>query len=121
MKQCEYNPLTDNAEEMIADWIEPPTESAPDVSGLPWCEIKGRESISPGMSRLYEAVFPGDAQPIWTVSAEEHLVDVVTSGQTLKLTVPATESAGWTISLQLQDAEDAYAPDAMEIKVVSLL
>lgn len=128
LSQCDYNPATDNAELMIADYFEPKIEPVPDAPLLP-CRINGRETIRGGMRRKYSAVFY-DAlgeitqlpQPVWSVSADVDAVAWTVAEGVLELYIPEdTLVPGSVITLTVADADGAYAPAEMNVEVVELL
>lgn len=129
LKQCEYNPATDNADLMIADYIAQVIPPAP-APGLLVCEIDGRYSIRCDTSRVYRPIFyeqdgvtvDSSVIPQWTVQTTSSVVQYVVNGSDLTLSVSDDTSAeGEIITITLCDVAGLYAPISMQVEVIGLL
>lgn len=128
LSQGEYNPATDNAELMIANYFEPKVAPDPEEPLLP-CLINGRDTIRGGMSRTYEAVFYDESGEItsgsvavWNVSADSDAVAWSADGSTLTLTLQDDGlPVGSVITITVTDADGVYATAEMQVEVIGLL
>lgn len=126
LSQCEYNPATDNADLMIADYFDPKVtpDSAQDL--LP-CLINGRETIREGMNRKYNVVFydatgeiTSEPEAVWSVDSDVVHHEVVDG--VLQLYLPeGALPIGAIITLTATDAVGSYAAAEMKVEVIGLL
>lgn len=125
LSQCEYNPDTDRADLMIADYFEPNKKA--DAGELLPCLINGRETIREGMTRRYHAVFYNadgeittEPEAVWTVHSDAvrpHVADGV-----LQIDLPeGSLDVGSRFTVCLTDADGVYAAAEMEVEVIGLL
>lgn len=134
LTQHEYNPATDNAELMIADYIPVPappdddTSRGGDTQDGSRAVISGRETVPSGMSRKYTVEFvddtgPASVQPeaVWSVIAQEGSVEYHTDGNTLALQVSSHCVPSTEIVLVAADPGGVFAPAHFVVKVVDLL
>ena len=134
LTQGTYNPLTDNAELMIADYVEPGAD-APEPPAPPTpllvCSVRGRDRLMAGMGpRPYEAVFYGEdgasevtgQSAVWSVEVphdHQEYVSWEARGETLMLS--ATEQAdGCRITLLLKDVLGQYRTARLDVEVTTL-
>ena len=127
LKQCEYNPVTDNAELMLADYFDLPELIV--SQDLLTCEIEGKDNIRCGRSRTYRPVFytknnevTDAVVPVWTMTCDNPLVVGSVTDVDYVLTVADDDSVdGSVVQLTLQDADNLYAPTTMKVEVSALL
>lgn len=128
VKQCEYNPGTDNAELMIADYFEPTITPPPEEPLLP-CRINGRDTIRGGMRRVYHAVFYNaqgeiaeEPAAVWSVACGSNAAQWNAQGTSLELYLPEDSlPEGSVITLSVCDTEGAYRPAELQVEVIGLL
>lgn len=128
VKQCEYNPGTDNAELMIADYFEPKVTPDPEEPLLP-CRINGRDTIRGGIGRTYNVVFydalgeiTAEPTAVWTVSTDSDAVKWNANGGTLELYLPdGALPEGSIITISVADTDGAYEAAEMQVEVIDLL
>lgn len=131
VEQTEYNPLTDNAELMIADYFD--TGSASDVEkdsdDKLICSIDGRQTIREGFSRLYTATFydangtetSDGITAIWEAHAPNGTITLEPDGHTAKLTLVEGAVTGDRIEITVKDEEGNYAPAVFYVEVIEFL
>lgn len=125
LKQCEYNPVTDNAELMIADYFDAGAHA--DETGLLTCSISGRGTIRKGTSRTYTATFldasgadASDAvECVWTV--DESKMSAVVDGNTVRVTLDGDADEGEHVPIMVVDKDGLYAPAVFFVEVIDLL
>lgn len=128
LTQTEYNPATDSAELMIADYFEPGTEPPTDDERLK-CIIDGRDKIRVGMKRTYTATFLDKAgtaavngvPAVWSVVAPEGTVEITGDGYFATVLVREDLPAGTRIQIILTDADGRYQPASFYVEVEELL
>lgn len=129
LKQCEYNAATDNAELMIADYVEKFQPPAVDDSLLP-CLISGRDTIRCGTTRVYKPLFyltdgttiDESVEPVWSVDCDSVGLHVATMDRNLVLNVDDDDTLeGIKAVIGLVDAAGHYSPAAMQVEVVGIL
>lgn len=129
MKQSEYNPLTDSAEMMIADYFAPGKEPTPSPADGLSCVISGRDTIRVGMKRTYTVTFYDatgkltvDGIPaVWDVVAPDGTVDIVDDGYSVTITMVGDIPAGERIQITVRDADGRYIPASFYVEVIDLL
>lgn len=127
LSQCEYDPLKDNAELMIADYITvPPAPSVP--TGEPRSEITGATKVRSGTSRVYHAAFYGgdgavdsDAVPVWNVSYSGAGQVSWGDNGAFSLSVGDNAAPGEQIVLSVRDAGGLYPTAEFVVEVIALL
>ena len=129
LKQGEYNPATDNAELMIADYVIPGEAPPPPPIGLLPCSISGKSTIRRGMKRTYTATFylaDGTTEEcsvaaMWTVSPPDGFENAVTwqtNGNFMELSISdCGEIVGDSILLTVSDADGEYTPTMFSVEV----
>lgn len=125
LKQCEYNPATDNAELMIADYFD--TDIPVVEAGLLPCSISGRETIRKGMSRTYTATFYDAAgtdvsdtvECLWSVDPGK--MSAVPSGNTVRVTLDGDAEEGEHVQIVAADKNGLYEPATFFVEVIDLL
>lgn len=122
LKQCEYNPMTDNAEMMIADYYITENLPAEDPTLLS-CVISGRETVRQGAPRTYTVEFSGATEPppspVW--SCDDGLTIVEQEGNTVKVAVAANVPLGEHLKITVVDEAGQYQPATFYVEVVGLL
>lgn len=127
LSQCEYDPLKDNAELMIADYISAKTPHEIQAGELR-SEIAGPDSIRSGTSRVYRAVFyasdgapDNTAVPVWHVSYSG--IGHVLHENHGDLTVVVSDDAkpGEKILLSVCDEGGVYPTADFTVEVIALL
>lgn len=127
LTQCEYDPMRDNAELMIADYIDvaPPSEES---SPLLRCAIDGPKQLRCGAERTYRPVFYGsDGQqnngvvPVWDVSADVAGIVGTPDGMNLILRAEDTSHVGAVVHVSLMDGSGVYESVSMDVEVIDLL
>lgn len=126
LSQGEYNPHTDNADLMIADYFDPKITPAPEAPLLP-CLINGRNTIREDVQRRYNVVFYDAAGEIttvpdvnWSIDAPD--VDIAVEEKELVIYLPAGKlPIGSKFTIRAEDAAGAYAPAELEVEVIGLL
>ena len=134
MKQCEYNSVTDNADLMIADYIDasisPEHPVEPDIpSQMLRCEIDGNDVVRCGRSRTYKPVFYGKdgsvdnmIDPVWTLDGGVGIVNTVVRDRNLVVEAVDDDHAdGSSFMILLNDADGKYQPVAKKVEVAALL
>lgn len=128
LKQCEYNPGTDNADLMIADYLDKrpaPTPAPP----LLECRIEGRDTIRVGSYRVYKPWFYGidgenteDVTPVWSCTTKSEYVSYEEKGRTLIVRVDDDSCAeGDTFIIGLCDDSGVYAASSLKVEVTAFL
>lgn len=126
LKQCEYNPATDSAELMIADYFDPGV--LPDDSPtLLTCSITGRDTIRRGMSRTYTATFldasgadvSDSVEVMWAIDAAK--MSYVQDGNTVRVTLDGDVAEGEHVQITAADKDGRYAPASFFVEVIELL
>lgn len=126
LSQGEYNPHTDNAELMLADYFDPKVEPTPEAPLLP-CRINGRNTIREDVYRRYNVVFYDAAGEItseptvqWSVDCDD--VDTEIDGGELVIYVTAGQlPIGSKFTIRAEDVDGVYAPAELEVEVIGLL
>lgn len=129
LTQGEYNPETDNAELMIADYIIPEGTLPPPPAGLLPCSISGKSTIRCGMKRVYTSTFyqsDGAAEDssvtaVWAVTPPAGFESAVTwqaNGNFMEMTIASDEAiVGQTVVLSVTDRDGAYATTEFMVEV----
>lgn len=130
----DWNPLTDDLELMICDYIKPeedPTPPMPPDPLLP-CSISGRETLKAGLgSRKYTVTFfeaDGETEDasvtaFWTVvlpAGYESCIHYTINDNTLSL-LADEDAIGEMVILQVSDADGLYETCEFAVKVVGSL
>lgn len=130
LSQHEYNPATDNAELMIADYVESGAQPVVPSDEALWCRIDGDTQVRCGTHRRYKALFftqdgvaGTDAQAVWSVEAPTDAVtwSISDDGLILTLNVPDGSDVGDIIKIALSDANNTYVSTTLEVEVIPFL
>lgn len=94
LRSDEFNPNTDNVDEVICDYISPDGNTVTDETLLE-CEITGPSEIRLGSKRKYSAVFYDaernivtDIVPIWSAGETAPTIDIYKDGDKYVIDVP---------------------------------
>ena len=129
LTQGEYNPATDNAELMIADYVIPGETPPPPPVGLLPCSISGKSTIRCGMKRTYTAVFyladgtteDSSVAAVWTVTPPagfEGAVSWQANGNFIEMTIANDEAiVGQAVVLSVTDQDGVYALTEFMVEV----
>ena len=127
LTQTEYNPATDSAELMIADYFEPGAQP-PAETGMLRCSVSGRDTIRVGAKRTYTATFLDEnggtvtgVPAVWSVVAPDATVEWTSDGDTAVVEVVKDLPSGTRIQINLADAHGRYKPTSFYVEVVELL
>ena len=127
LTQTEYNPATDSAELMIADYFEPGAQP-PAETGMLRCSVSGRDTIWVGAKRTYTATFLDEnggavtgVPAVWSVVAPDATVEWTSDGDTAVVEVVKDLQSGTRIQINLADAHGRYKPTSFYVEVVELL
>lgn len=129
LKQCEYNAATDNAELMIADYVEKFQAPAADETLLP-CSISGRDAVRCGTARVYKPMFyeadgvtlDESVEPTWTIDCDSAGVHASFMERNLILNVDDDDTLeGTKAIIGLTDTAGRYSPAAMQVEVIGVL
>ncbi len=131
----DWNPINDNLELMICDYIAPgdsPSPPSPPPSSLLSCSISGRETLKAGLgARKYTVTFyeaDGETEDtsvvaVWTVvppAGYEGYIHYTTDGNALSLSADE-DAVGEMVILRASDAGGLYQPCEFAVKVVGSL
>lgn len=128
----DYNPLVDNIDLMICDYIDPNNFNINPAPSPLSCSIDGRDTIRAGAGyRDYRAVFYSNdcRTPITGVSAvwgvdvpvgHEEDVDWYADGDVLNISAPIGME-GETLVIYLSDENEEYQPCVLPVEVISLI
>lgn len=131
LSQHEYNPATDNAALMIADYVKPDAQPVDPSDEALLCRIDGDAQIRCGTHRRYKALFfeqsgvsNTDVQAVWRVEAPTDTVtwSISDDGLTLTLDVPdGSADVGDAIRITLCDANGIYVSTTLGVEVIPFL
>ena len=129
LKQCEFNPVTDNSELMIADYFDCVEQPTP-PTGLLRSEISGRDTIRCGASRVYKPLFymsdgttvDNTVTPAWTVAGNIAGVNCKDIGGELHVSIADDDSLeGAVITVELTDTNGLYSKATLQVEVIGIL
>ena len=124
LRSSNYSPEHDNVEELICDYIIPPTEDNP--SEPPTCLINGRSTTRIGKSQKYTAAFVdangnvlSGAEAVWTLDGDTTGWTMTPNGcNTLMLSVDKKEELIGAVITLTATAQDGSAHASMEVEVI---
>ena len=128
----DYNPLTDNLEKGICDYVAPEGEKPTPPKGQARIVVDGRETIRAGTGeRRYTAHFyhaaiedtTSEKVVSWDVSTEPDMGDAVSwhaDGNTLFVSA-LDSAAGATVTIRVSDPDGVYLTGEVTAKVVTML
>ena len=130
LTQGEYNPETDNAELMLADYDVPgEMPSLPPPAGLLPCLISGKGTIRCGTKRTYTATFyladgtteDSSVTAVWAVTTPtgfESAVSWQANGKSIELAIADDETvAGQAVDLSVSEQDGVYSPSEFMVEV----
>lgn len=131
VQRDQYNPHSDNAELMVADYVDPASRTSAVRPNGKRCEIEGASSIYvDGAVREYTAHFYDDVgnehpeeTPAWTVTIPDNC-GVIFSERDGKMTLTPSSSyddVGKVVIVTLTNAHATYVPVTMRVEVKSLI